>query len=152
MTTLFGTTHETFRLRVGDVFEQSEGKFIVVRVTASSASCAPLTKQYKDFTPRFKDESIRVPVHQSNTRISSNAEVEILQRLGQKGADEFLNNKTKKERTMKLELGHTLGYSVAADAAEASGTAGRFTVVAVDETCARIASRDKFCIRVARSP
>ena len=142
MTEAFSTVHETPpRLRAGDVFKQSDGQFIVIRVTDCNAVCAPITKSYKKFTPRFGEEEVTVAVRQSNIRISSNAEMDILERRGTKGVEEFLKPK-QKEHFMTLNLGDVLGYSVKADAAEASGTCGRFTVVAVDETCARIASNN----------
>jgi hypothetical protein len=106
MTDKICTLHEPVpRLHVGDTFVQSDTPYIVLRVTDCNAVCAPITRGHRTFTPKFSEEPVTITVRQEPIRISANSQVEIVARLGQKGVDDFLNNKKKKENYMKLCTG-----------------------------------------------
>jgi len=95
------TEHVHSRLRAGDVVLQGGRRHMVVRVNDCRAILLPIEKTCKERTIKtglHAGESIAMSFYGREVGISPNAEVEILERRGAKGVEEFLRSKSSRPK------------------------------------------------------
>lgn len=127
------------RARLGDVINYGGLEHICTRVNYCSSSWEPTQSERRTIQPRFDKPSFSVTVRREATRLCANFERgTFLRRLGEEGLREWLDRNKKAKGIMKLEPGDVIGWSTAP--VEEGGKHGRFTVVAVSDKLARIAS------------